>query len=68
LALSVPAIRDQTSGETAREALEKLPAVSKVHVFPSTHILTVQFKDGGKLTSSQLIEALDRAGMQAKTY
>ena len=68
LALSVPELRDKDTGKTAAEALEKLPGVSKVNVFPATHVLTVQFKDHAKLTSSQLIAALDQVGMKAKTY
>ncbi len=68
LALSVPAIQDKDTGKAAADALKKLPEVVKVNVFPSTHTLTIQFKDGVKLTSSQLIDALDQAGMKAKTY
>ena len=68
LALSVPAILDQETGKKAAESLEKLTGVGKVNTFPASHTLTVQFKDGAKLTSSQLIDALDQVGMKAKTY
>ncbi|HEV3138043.1 MAG TPA: hypothetical protein VGZ26_09060, partial [Pirellulales bacterium] len=68
LALSVPAIRDKDTGKAAADTLRKLAGIAKVDVFPSTHTLTVQFKDGGKLTSSQLVDALDQAGIKAKTY
>ncbi len=68
LALSVPAIQDKATGKTASDALTKLPEIAKVNVFPSTHTLTVQFKEGVKLTSSQLIDALDQVGLKAKTY
>ena len=67
LALSAPAI-DKDKGISAREALEKLPGVAKVNVFPATHTLTVQFKDNAKLTSADLINALDQIGLKAQTY
>jgi copper chaperone CopZ len=67
LALSAPAL-DKDKVTVAREALEKLPGVAKVNVFPSTHTLTVQFKDNAKLTSMELINALDQIGLKAKTY
>ena len=67
-ALSVPAVSDKDSGKTAVEALQKLPGVAKVNAFPTTHTLTVQFKEGAKLSSAQLIDTLDKAGMPAKTY
>lgn len=68
LALSVPAVTDKDAAKNAVEALRKLPGVAKVNAFPTTHTLTVQFKDGASLTSSQLIDALDQVGMKAKTY
>jgi copper chaperone CopZ len=68
LALSVPAIQDQETGKAATGALEKLPGVAKVTAFPASHTLTVQFKDRAKLTSAQLIEALNQIGMHGKTY
>ena len=68
LALSVPAVSDKDSGKTAVEALQKLPGVAKVNAFPTPHTLTVQFKEGAKLSSAQLIDTLDKAGMPAKTY
>ena len=68
LALSVPAMRDKDTGKAAADALEKLPGVAKVHAFPSTHTVTVQCKAGIKLTSLQLIDALQQAGMKATTY
>ena len=60
LALSAPAI-DKDKGIAAREALEKLPGIAKVNVFPATHTLTVQFKDNAKLTSTQLIGGCSRS-------
>jgi copper chaperone CopZ len=68
LALSVPTIRDTETGKTATGALEKLPGIAKVNAFPATHTMTVQFKAGANLKSSQLIDALDQVGMKAKTY
>jgi copper chaperone CopZ len=68
LALSVPAVQDKETGKTAAGVLEKLPGVAKVTAFPTSHTLTVQFKDRAKLTSAQLIEALGQIGMNGKTY
>jgi copper chaperone CopZ len=68
LALSAPSVRDKDSGKTAADALQKLPGVAKVNAFPTTHTLTVQFKEGAKLSSAQLIDTLDKAGVPAKTY
>ena len=68
LALSVPEIHDQETAKTAKAALENLPGVAKINAFASTHTVTVQFKPGVELTSAQLIDALDKVGMKAKTY
>lgn len=68
LALSVPAVRDQATANAAVEALRKVPGVAKVNPFPGNHTVAVQFDAGAKLTSSQLIHALDEAGMPAKTF
>lgn len=68
LALSVPELRDQETAKTATAALEKVSGVAKVNTFPARHMLTVQFSQGTALTSTQLIDALDKVGMKAKTY
>jgi len=68
LALSVPAMHDKEMAKSVAEALEKLPGIAKVNTFPATHTLTVQFKQGSELTSSELIAVLDKVGMKAKTY
>ncbi len=68
LVLSVPTIGDKESGKVASDALSKLTGVAKANVFPGNHTLTVQFQAGAKVTSAEVIDALAKVGIEAKTF
>jgi copper chaperone CopZ len=68
LALSVPSITDDTSGQKAKEALSKVDGVKSVATYPAQHRLGVLFSGKGTVSSQQLIDALAKEGNSASNY
>lgn len=68
LALSVPELKDDASAAKAKEALAKLNGVTRVSAFPQQHTMSVQLAAGKDVTTKQLIDVLEAAGMKAATY
>jgi len=68
LVLSVPGVNDRAAGMKATAALTKVEGVAKVTVYPQQEAVGVEFGDKGKLTSKQLIDALDEAGLKGARY
>jgi copper chaperone CopZ len=68
LALKVPAVTDDASGQKAKGALSKVEGVKSVAVYPAQHSAAVLFAGNGKLSSQQLIEALSKEGIEAANY
>jgi hypothetical protein len=68
LALKVPSIKDQASGDKAKEALSKVDGVRSVAVYPAQQSAGVLIAGNGTLTSKQLIEALSKDGIEASSY
>lgn len=65
LLLNLPEGKDKATSKKATTALEKVKGVAKAVYYPQTKLLAVQFADKGKVTSTQLLKALDDAGMKA---
>lgn len=68
LALKVPSITDQASGQKVKSSLEKVEGVKTVAVYPARHSVGVQFAGIGKMSSQQLIDALAKEGIEASNY
>jgi copper chaperone CopZ len=68
LVLSVPDLKDDTTAKAAREALGPLSGVANVTPFVSQHQVSVQFDAKGSVTTAELIAALAKAGLSAKSY
>jgi len=68
LALSVPSITDDASGQKAKEALSRVEGVKSVAVYPAQHKLGVLFAGNGTASSQQLIDALAKEGISASNY
>jgi len=68
LALKVPSVTDEASGQKVKEALSKVEGVKTVAVYPAQHSAAVLFAGNGKLSSQQLIEALSKEGIDAGNY
>jgi periplasmic mercuric ion binding protein len=68
LALKVPSITDQASGQKAKDVLSKVEGVKTVAAYPGQHSVGVLFAGGGKMSSQQLIDALAKEGIEASNY
>ncbi len=68
LALKVPSITDDASGEKAKATLSKMEGVKSVAVYPKQHSAAVLFTGKGSLTSQQMIEALAKEGIEASNF
>lgn len=68
LALKVPSITDDVSGQKAKAALSKVEGVKTVAVYPAQHSAAVLFAGNGWLSSQQLIDALSKEGIEATNY
>jgi copper chaperone CopZ len=66
LALQVPDVKDEAKAKQVKEVLGKLKGVKQAVAYPAQQSVGVQFTSDGKLTSQQLIDALDEAGFKAK--
>jgi copper chaperone CopZ len=65
LALKVPSIKDEASGQKAKETLSKVEGVKTVAVYPAQHSVGVLFAGKGTVSSQQLIDALAKEGIEA---
>jgi copper chaperone CopZ len=68
LMLSVPDAKDKAKQTKATTALGKVEGVAKAVYYPQTKAVAVQFGDKGKVTSTELIKALEAAGMKGTLY
>lgn len=68
LVLSVPGVRDEAAGKKAEAALRKVGGVAKVTLYPQQQAAGVEFTDTGKVTTRQLIEALEPVGLKGTQY
>jgi len=68
LALKVPSVTDEASGQKAKDALSKIEGVRTVAVYPAQHSAAVLFAGNGRVSSQQLIEALSKDGIDAGNY
>jgi copper chaperone CopZ len=66
--LSVAGVGDKATGTKATAALSKVEGVARVTLYPEQEAVGVDFNDKGKVTSKQLIEALDEAGLKGARY
>jgi mono/diheme cytochrome c family protein len=68
LLLRVPGVKNKTLGAEATAALEKVEGVAKATFYPQQKAVGIQFRPKGKVTSQQLIKALENAGFKAGQY
>ncbi len=68
LALKVPSITDQASGQKVKDVLSKIEGVKTVVIYPAQHSAGVLFAGTGTLTSRQLIDTLVKEGIEATSY
>jgi copper chaperone CopZ len=68
LVLSVPGVKDEATGKKATAALGKIEGVAKVTLYPQQQAVGIEFADKGKVTSKQLVEALEAAGLKGTQY
>ena len=68
LMLSVPDAKDKATQAKATTALGKVEGVAKATYYPQTKAVAIQFADKGKLTSTELIKALEDAGVKAGQF
>ena len=68
LALKVPAIKDDASGQKTKDVLSKVEGVSKVVVYPTAHSAVIQFAGKGTVSSRQLTDALAKEGIEASNF
>jgi copper chaperone CopZ len=65
LSLKVPDVKNEASAEKAKKALAELKGIKQVVAYPKQQSIGVQFTESGKLSSHDLIDALDKAGLKA---
>lgn len=68
LMLSVPDAKDKATQTKATTALGKVEGVAKAVYYPQTKAVAIQFADKGKVTSTDLIKALEDAGLKATQF
>lgn len=68
LLLSVPDAKDKAAGAKATAALSEVDGVAKVAFYPQQKAVGIKFADKGKVSTTQLIEALKEAGLKAAPY
>lgn len=68
LALKVPDIAAEGNADKAKAALTKLKGIGTVSVYPQQKSVGVSFSGQGSVTSTQLIEALKTAGLEATVF
>ena len=65
LLLSLPEAKDKAMQKKATSTLEKVEGVAKAVYYPQTKFVAIQFADKGKVTSKQLLKALEDEGLKA---
>jgi copper chaperone CopZ len=68
LALKVPSLTDEASGQKVKEVLGKVLGVKSVAVYPQQRSAAVLFAGKGTLSSQQVIEALGQEGFEASNF
>ena len=68
LALKVPSVTDEASGQKAKDALSKVEGVKTVVVYPAQHSVGVLFAGQGTMSSQKVIDALGKEGIEASNY
>jgi copper chaperone CopZ len=68
LVLSVAGVNDKATGTKATAALSNVEGVAKVRLYPQQEAVGIEFSDKGRVTSKQLIEALEEAGLKGTQY
>jgi len=68
LVLSVAGVDDKAAGRKAVAALRKVKGVAKVIVDPQRQAVGIQFSGRGRVTSAELIAALEKAGLNGSQY
>lgn len=68
LALKVPSITDDPSGQKVKDLLTKVEGVKSVAVYPKQHSAAVLFTGKGSLSSQQMIDALAKDGIEASNF
>jgi copper chaperone CopZ len=68
LLLSVRGVKEEATAKKATDALSKVEGVSKVTLYPKQEAVGIEFSGKGKVTSKQLIEALEKAGLKGARY
>jgi len=68
LALKVPSITDDASGQKVKDVLGKLEGVKSVAVYPAQHSSAILFAGKGAISSQQVIDALAKEGIDATNF
>lgn len=68
LLLRVRGVKDEATAKKAKEALRNVEGVKKVTLYPQQEAVGIEFAGKGKVTSKQLIEALEKAGLKGTGY
>jgi copper chaperone CopZ len=66
LALKVPAVKDQ--GDKVKETLSKVEGVKQVAIYPAQQSAGVMLAGTGTLSTTQLIDALGKEGIEASSF
>ena len=68
LVLSVAGVNEKPTGMKATAALSKVEGVARVTLYPQQEAVGIEFNDKGKVTSKELLAALDEAGLKGARY
>jgi copper chaperone CopZ len=66
LALKVPDLKDDASARQVKDVLSKVEGVRQVATYPKQHSVGIAFAPKGDLTTAQLIDVLNKAGIKAE--
>lgn len=68
LALSVPSLTDDASGQKLKDVVGKIEGVKSVAVYPAQHSASVLFSGKGSTSSQQIIDMLAKEGINATLF
>lgn len=68
LALSVPTLTDDASGQKLKDVVGKVEGVKSVAVYPSQHSASVLLSGKGSTSSQQIIDTLAKEGIIATLF
>jgi copper chaperone CopZ len=68
LALKVPSITDDASGQKVKDLLGKVDGVKSVAAYPAQHSAAILFAGKGTMSSKQVIDALAKEGIEATNF